>query len=340
LFLNVRKGINQEDAMVIDASDRTVGLYLGYPDSVVTTGGSLVVTGNLTVEGVTTTLNTSTLTVEDKNVVIANVSAPTNATADGAGITIKGDTDKTIAYSQANNWLAVSETINLAAGKELYIGGVKVIDGTSLGSAITSIPGVSSFGTQTVVNVGPGAPAVAQLRLENHRISTVSSNFDIELEPDGTGNVALIGSPRITGLANPVSAQDAATKEYTDNKVESRTLVFSIDLSDGKNNTYIITNILNNLAPVAEFRAGTTARVLCNLINNNAQSLDINALPPAFSTSPFLINLGGATAPAVTNVSFPLATIAAASVSTTRIIKVFQIVGGVWAWQSDTVLPP
>jgi hypothetical protein len=340
LYLNVRKGINQEDAVVIDSSDRTIGFYLGYPDSIVTTGGDLVVTGNLTVEGTTTTINTSTVVVEDKNIVIANVTSPTDSTANGAGITIKGDTDKTIAYSEADNWLAFSETVNLASGKALYIGGTLVIDGNSLGSAITSIPGVSSFGTQNVVNIGPGAPAVTELRLENHRISTVSSNFDIELQPDGTGNVALLGSPRITGMANPVSAQDAATKEYADNKVESRTLVFSIDLSDGKSNTYIIANILNNLAPVSEFRTGTVARVLCNLISNNAQSLDINTLPPALSTSPFLINLGGATAPAVTNISFPVATIAAASVSTIRIIKEFQIVGGVWAWQSDTVLPP
>jgi hypothetical protein len=119
----------------------------------------------------------------------------------------------------------------LAAGRAVYIGGTKVIDGNSLGSSITSIPGVSSFGTQTVVNIGPGAPAVTQLRLENHRISTVSTNFDIELEPDGSGNVALIGSPRITGMQDPISAQDAATKEYADNKVESRPLIFAIDLS-------------------------------------------------------------------------------------------------------------
>lgn len=340
LTVNVRKGINQEDAITIDSSDRTIGLYLGYPTSVVTTGGDLVVTGNLTVEGVTTTVNTAVVAIEDKNITIANVTAPSDVTADGAGITIKGTSDKTIAYSQAANWLAISETLNLASGKALYIGGTKVIDGNSLGSAITSIPGVSSFGTQNVVNIGPGAPAVTQLRLQNHRISTVSTNYDIELEPDGTGNVALIGSPRITGMADPISAQDAATKEYTDNRIESRPLVFSIDLSDGKSNTYIIANILNNLAPVSEFRTGTVARVLCNLISNNAQNLDINSLPPAFSTAPFLINLGGATSPAITNISFPVATIAAASVSTTRIIKIFQIVGGVWAWQSDTVLPP
>ena len=340
ITLSVNKASTQENAVVINASARTLGLYPTIAASTVNIGGNLVVAGDLTVEGTTTTLNTSVFTVEDKNIIIANVASPTNSTADGAGITIKGSTDKTIAYSNASNWLDVSETVNLASGKAVYIGGTKVIDGNSLGSAITSIPGVSSFGTQNVINIGPGAPAVTQLRLENHRISTVSTNFDIELDPDGTGNVALIGSPRITGMADPTSAQDAATKEYTDNRIESRPLIFSIDISDGKSNTYIISNILNNLAPVAEYRAGTYARILCSLISNNAQSLEINSLPPALSTAAFLTNLGGASSLAVTNISFPTATISAASVSVTRIIKLFQIVGGVWAWQSDTVLPP
>ena len=340
ITLSVNRADTQENAIVINSNARTIGLYPTESSSTINLGGDLVVNGNLTVEGTTTTLNTSIFTVEDKNIIIANVTSPTNSTADGAGITIKGTTDKIIAYSNSSNWLDISETLNLASGKAVYIGGTKVIDGNSLGSAITSIPGVSSFGTQNVVNVGPGAPAVTQLRLENHRISTVSSNFDIELEPDGTGNVVLIGSPKITGMADPTSAQDAATKEYADNKVESRPLIFSIDLSDGKSNTYIIASILNNLAPVGEYRTGTYARILCSLISNNAQSLEINSLPPAFSTAAFLTNLSGASSLAITNISFPTATISAASVSVTRIIKLFQIVGSVWTWQSDTVLPP
>jgi hypothetical protein len=338
--LQVNRGDNQEDAIVINSIARTIGLYPTLSSSTVNLGGNLVVNGDLTVEGTTTTLNTSIFTVEDKNVIIANVTSPTNSTADGAGITIKGTTDKIIAYSNSSNWLDISETLNLASGKALHIGGTKVIDGNSLGSAITSIPGVTSFGTLNVINVGPGIPPVTQMRLENHRISTVSSNYDIELEPDGTGNVVLIGSPKITGLADPTAAQDAATKEYADNRIESRPLIFSIDLSDGKSNTYIVANILSNLAPVGEYRSGTYARILCSLISNNAQSLEINSLPPSVSTAAFLTTLGGASSLAVTNISFPTATITAASVSVTRIVKLFQIVGGVWAWQSDTVLPP
>ncbi len=339
LILNVRRGINQENALVISASDRTIDLYPSFIDSTVRTGGNLVVTGNLTVEGTTTTINTSDLTIEDKNIVIANVDAPTNLTADGAGITIKGSTDKTIIYSEADNWLGVSESINLASGKGLYIGDTLVINGNSLGSSITSIPGVTSFGTQNILNIGPGIPPVAQLRLENHRISTVSSDFDIELFPDGIGNVVLNDSARITNVVDPIDQQDVSTKEYVDNVVESRSLVFSMDLTDGKSNSYIITNILNNLAPAANFRNGTIAKILCTVLNNSSTSLDINALPPGIDTNPFLTNLSGSTSQAVTNITFPVATITAPSISTTRIIKEFLLIGGIWTWQSDTLLP-
>jgi hypothetical protein len=64
--------------------------------------GDLTVTGNLTVQGTETILNTQTLEVEDKNIVLANVETPTDLTADGGGITLKGDTDKTLTYSEAD----------------------------------------------------------------------------------------------------------------------------------------------------------------------------------------------------------------------------------------------
>jgi hypothetical protein len=352
LFLKVRKGIDQENAVVIDSSARIVDIYPGKPDSTVNIGGSLVVTGDLTVEGTTTTINTANVTIEDKTLTLANVAAPTETTANGAGIIIRSTGadssayDKEIIYRSTSEGppptgvFDVSEDLNLASGKQLQIGGVKVIDGNSLGSSITSIPGVTAFGTQNVVNVGPGIPPVTQMRLENHRISTVSTNFDIELEPDGTGNVALIGTPRITGMQDPIGQQDASTKEYVDNTIELRPLIFSMDLSDGKSNTYIINNILNNLAPVAEFRDDTYARILCTLVNPSSTTLAINALPPSVSTNPFLTDLAGSSAAAITSISFPTATIAAASISTTRIIKTFQIEAGAWVWRSDLSLPP
>jgi hypothetical protein len=339
MSLNVRRGAAQEDAILITASNRTVAVYSGFTDSRFTVGGDVTIEGDLTVNGTTTTVNTANVVIEDKNLTIASVPGASNATADGAGITIKGTTDKTFNYVQASNWMQLSESLNLVASKGIYIGGTLVIDGTSLGSAITSIPGVTSFGTQNVVNVGPGAPPVTQMRLQNNRISTVSNNDNLELAPDGTGNVVLIGSPKITGMADPTAAQDAATKEYVDNTIETRNLVFSMDLSDGKSNSYIIANILNNLAPVAYYRNGTIAKILCTIISNSSSSLEINPLrSPSLGT--FATDLVGGTASALTNLSFSTATLPAQSVSTTRIIKTFVIQVGVWVWSSDTVLPP
>jgi hypothetical protein len=348
LILNVRRGVSQEDSMVVTASTRTIDLYTAFADSQVNVGGNLTVFGNLSVEGTTTTLNTSDLTIEDKNIIIANVSSPTDVTADGAGITIKGDTDKTILYSETDNWLEISDSVNLLSGKALYIGGTLVINGNSLGSAITSIPGVTSFGTQNVINIGPGVPPITQMRLENNTISTVSNNDDIELDPDGTGNVALIGSPRITGLQDPIARpvlladpdlgiQDAATRAYVDDKVELRPILLSMDLSDGKSNDYIIANILNQMAPpqsvtgatISLYKNGTIAKILCTLLSNSTTSVDINAVKNQ-SAAPFLTDLMGSTSPALTNVSFTTATVAAPSVSTTRIIKTFIIEAGVW----------
>lgn len=339
LSLNVRRGASQEDALLITASTRTVSVYQGFSDSQLTVGGSVTVEGDLTVNGTTTTVNTANVTIEDKNITIANVPSASDTTADGAGITIKGTTDKTFNYIQASNYMQLSESLNLASGKALYIGGTLVINGNSLGSAITSIPGVTSFGTQNVINVGPGIPPVTQMRLQNNRISTVANNDNIEIAPDGTGNVALIGSPKITGMADPTSAQDAATKEYVDNTVETRPLVFSMDLSDGKSNSYIITNILNNLAPVSDYRDGTVAKILCTIVSNSSSSLEINPLR-SFSYGTFATDLVGGTASAVTNLSFTTATLPAQSISTTRIIKEFTLQVGVWTWSSDTVLPP
>ena len=72
-------------------------------DTVPATGGTfsgnVVMSGNLTVNGTTTTIDTTNLIVEDKNIEMASVDSPTDSTADGGGITLKGTTDKTLQWS-------------------------------------------------------------------------------------------------------------------------------------------------------------------------------------------------------------------------------------------------
>jgi len=61
----------------------------------------LYLVGNLDVSGSTTTIDTTTLVVEDKNIELGASAAPSDTTADGGGITLKATTDKTIAYSNS-----------------------------------------------------------------------------------------------------------------------------------------------------------------------------------------------------------------------------------------------
>ena len=120
-------------------------------DSNGTIGGDLTVVGDLTVEGATTTLETQTLVVEDKNIELGVVTSPTDVTADGGGITLKGATDKTINWLSATSAWTFSEHVELASGKDYRINGNSVLSATTLGSGVTtsSLTTVGTIGTGT-----------------------------------------------------------------------------------------------------------------------------------------------------------------------------------------------
>jgi hypothetical protein len=110
--------------------------------------GALTVGGNLTVNGTTTTVNSTTMTVDDKNIELGDVATPTDTTADGGGITLKGATNKTIIWDNANaNWTA-SENWNLASGKTYKIANVTLLSPTGLGSTVVA-SSLTSVGTLT-----------------------------------------------------------------------------------------------------------------------------------------------------------------------------------------------
>ena len=65
--------------------------------------GNTIISGNLTVNGTTTTLNSTTLQIDDKNIELGTVASPSDTTADGGGITLKGASDYYIKWQNSTN---------------------------------------------------------------------------------------------------------------------------------------------------------------------------------------------------------------------------------------------
>ena len=111
-----------------------------------TFGNNLVVSGDLTVSGTTTTVNSTTIDVADKNITLGNVSTPTDATADGGGITLKGATDKTINWINSTDCWTSDQDFDLVSGKVFKINDTSVLSGSTLGSGVTG-SSLTSVGT-------------------------------------------------------------------------------------------------------------------------------------------------------------------------------------------------
>jgi len=111
--------------------------------------GNLVLGGNLTVSGTETILNSTTLSIDDKNIVLGSVDTPTDTTADGGGITLKGATDKTINWVNSTDSWTSSENFELASEKTFRINANEVLSQTTLGSTVlsSSLTSVGTIGT-------------------------------------------------------------------------------------------------------------------------------------------------------------------------------------------------
>ena len=149
----------------VSTDSGTSTFTFGLPDNVqITTdlnvGGDAVITGNLTVNGTTTSINSTTISVDDKNLELGGTGSPTDAGADGGGITLLGTTNKTFNWIDATDAWTSSEHLDLAAGKKFNIAGTPVLNATGLGSGILA-SSLTSTGTLTSGALGAGFTTVA-----------------------------------------------------------------------------------------------------------------------------------------------------------------------------------
>ena len=182
-----------------------------------TTTGNVVVGGNLTVNGTQTVLNTSEMSVDDKNIVLADTASPSDASADGGGITLKGSSDYTIAWSNSSNSWSFNQHINVEAGRKYRINNTTVLSHNELGSGVTG-SSLTSVGTLTsgtwsatdiaVAHGGTGASTAANARqnlgveigvnvqayhVHLQQLSALTSAADRLAYFDGTNSMATTG---------------------------------------------------------------------------------------------------------------------------------------------------
>jgi hypothetical protein len=193
--------------------------------------GTTTIAGDLTVTGTTTNINTTNLVVEDKNIVLADVATPTDVTADGGGITLKGATDKSLNWVDATDAWTSSEHLNLASGKSYYVNGtlLKDVSETLTNKTLTTPtingPTITATG-QTPVIHGILLPATHTIIYEGATDDAFETTLTV-VDPTADRTVSL---PNATTTLVGTDTTDTLTNKTISGA--SNTLTVRLDQSD------------------------------------------------------------------------------------------------------------
>ena len=217
-----------------------------------TTMNNLVVDGNLTVGGTTTTVNTETINLAD-NIITLNSNA-TGTPSQNGGIEVeRGDsTNVTLRWNESSDKWEVTE--DGATYKEILLDGdvpdnaatataletARSIGGVSFdGTADINLPGVNTAGTQNT----SGNAATATLAASATALATARTIGGVSF--DGTANINL---PGVNATGNQDTSGNAATATAL---ATSRTIALTGDVSgsasfNGTGNATITATVANN----------------------------------------------------------------------------------------------
>ena len=210
-FVDADNGTGTQENLYTDA-----GIQYN-PSSDILTVGEVVISGNLTVNGTQTIFDTTIIQAQDKNITLGVTTSPTDAGADGGGLTLMGTTNKTFNWINATDAFTASEHISIAAGKEYRIGGVKVVDSTSLGSLVvdSSLTSVGDLTDLTVTGditangniTGDSLTDITGIRTMHSEFITIAN---VNLNASATELNYLDGSLTGTAVASKAVVLDAS----------------------------------------------------------------------------------------------------------------------------------
>jgi len=166
--------------------------------------GTVTIVGDLVVNGTETTISSTTITVDDKNIEIGSVATPSDTTADGGGLTLKGATDKTWNWVNSTDAWTSSEHVALATGKSVYIDGVLQLSKNALAATVVLADGVIAT-TQAANDSSTKVATTAFVMTEVGDYLTTST---------ASSTYAPLASPTLTGVpAGPTAAADTNTTQ-------------------------------------------------------------------------------------------------------------------------------
>ena len=168
--------------------------------------GTVIIKGNLQVDGATTTINSTTLTVDDLNLTLASGAANGTA-ANGAGITIDGASATLTYQSTGDNW---------AFNKNLDVTGNIVVSGTVDGVDIAARDAVLTSTTTTAGAALPkaGGTMTGNLNLGNNIKAQFGAGNDLQIYHNaGTSFITESGSSNLKIGGENLYLQNTAHNE-------------------------------------------------------------------------------------------------------------------------------
>jgi hypothetical protein len=245
--LKTKTPTGTREAISVDALNSRVGFWTDTPQADVDIQGNLRVAGDIIVGGETATINVTVLQVEDKNIVLGNTpQTPTDAAANGGGITLLGSTDKTFEWKDDSDSWTSSENLDLATDKVYKISTTEVLSIDQLGPTVLT-SNLQNLGNLNAINMAGGTSAIS---IVGNEIST--GIVDLILNPIGPNKHVSVSNKKIINLLRPTDEQDATTKSYVDEAVYLRGISMSMDITGTNGNPKAnpeIEDILDIIAP-------------------------------------------------------------------------------------------